>query len=41
VLLRKVIGETFRFLIEDEVDAALSVQRDVLGAMPRDRFEAE
>ncbi len=41
VLLREVGRVAFRFLVEDEVDAALAVKRDLLGTVPRDGLEAQ
>lgn len=36
VLLCEVIGVAVWLLIEDEVDVALAIQRDILGAVPGD-----
>jgi hypothetical protein len=41
VLLREVVGVALRFLVEDEVDATLAVERDLLRAVACDRFETE
>ena len=41
VLLREALAEAARLGVDDEVDVALPVQRDVLAAMPRDHREAQ
>jgi hypothetical protein len=41
VLARETLTEAVRLGIDDEVDIALPVQRDVLAAMPRRDREAE
>ena len=41
VLAREALAEAVRLGVDDEVDVALPVQRDVLAAMPRRDREAE
>ena len=41
VLAREVLAEAVRLGVDDEVDVALPVQRDVLAAMPRSHREAQ